>query len=88
MLLSPNEAMSAKAKPTIGTLPSTIVKGIDTDGQIASAIASAMNVDATTGHLPIFIIADTFNRIVFISSGYTIGLGRTILDNLGRLGDD
>lgn len=88
VLLSPNEAMSAKAKPTIGTLPSTIVKGIDTDGQIASAIASAMNVDATTGHLPIFIIADTFNRIVFISSGYTIGLGRTILDNLGRLGDD
>ncbi len=88
VLLYPNEAMAAKARPTVGTLPSTVINGIDTDGAIASALASAMNVDVTTGHLPIFIIADTFNRIVFISSGYTIGLGHTILDNLGRLGSD
>lgn len=88
VLLSPSEAMLAKAVPTVGTLPATVVKGIDNDGKIAAAIAEAMNVDATTGHLPIFVIADTFNRVVFISSGYTIGLGRTILDNLGRLGKD
>ena len=25
--------------------------------------------------LPIFVIADTFNRVVFSSQGYTIGLG-------------
>ena len=86
VLLSPTEAMSNKAVPTVGTLPNTIVKGMDTDGKIAAAIAGELNLDATTGHLPIFIIADTFNRIVFVSSGYTIGLGRTILDNLGRLG--
>ena len=28
--------------------------------------------------LPIFIIADTFNRVVFSSQGYTIGLGEQI----------
>ena len=25
--------------------------------------------------MPMFIIADTFNRVVFSSQGYTIGLG-------------
>lgn len=87
VLLSPTEVMSEKAVPTIGTLPSTIVKGVDIDGSIAKAISEAMHVDATTGHLPIFIIADTFNRVVFISSGYTIGLGHTLLDTLHRLED-
>ncbi|MDE7152443.1 MAG: hypothetical protein K2O27_09325, partial [Candidatus Amulumruptor sp.] len=62
-------------------------KGVDIDGSIAKAISEAMHVDATTGHLPIFIIADTFNRVVFISSGYTIGLGHTLLDTLHRLED-
>ena len=26
-----------------------------------------------------FVIADTFNRVVFVSQGYTIGLGEQIL---------
>ena len=29
-------------------------------------------------NLPVFVIADTFNRVVFVSQGYTIGLGRQI----------
>ena len=29
--------------------------------------------------LPVFIIADTFDRIVFASKGYTIGLGEQIV---------
>ena len=29
--------------------------------------------------LPIFIIADTFNRVVFLSEGYTIGIGEQII---------
>ena len=28
--------------------------------------------------LPIFLIGDTFNRVVFISQGYTIGLGEQL----------
>jgi len=28
--------------------------------------------------MPVFIIADTFNRVVFISQGYTIGLGEQL----------
>ena len=32
----------------------------------------------TNGPLPIFFIADTFNRVVFCSQGYTIGLGEQL----------
>ncbi len=30
-------------------------------------------------NLPIFIIADTFGRVVFVSQGYTIGLGEQMM---------
>jgi hypothetical protein len=32
-----------------------------------------------TGDYPVFFIADTFNRVVWCSQGYTIGLGDQIL---------
>lgn len=28
--------------------------------------------------LPMFILSDTFNRVVYISQGYTIGLGEQL----------
>ena len=37
------------------------------------------------GQLPLFIIADTFNRVVFCSQGYTIGLGEQIVKVAGKL---
>lgn len=85
VLLSAPGTDARKLKPTVGTLPATVVEGVDTDGHIAAEIAGAMHLEATTGHLPVFIIADTFNRVVFVTSGYTIGLGRTLLDTLRRL---
>ena len=35
--------------------------------------------------MPIFVIADTFNRIVFISQGYTIGLGEQLMKTIHKL---
>ena len=35
--------------------------------------------------LPIFFIADTFNRVVFSSQGYTIGLGEQLKNTFNRL---
>lgn len=35
--------------------------------------------------LPIFIIADTFNRVVFVSQGYTIGLGEQLMKTVKGL---
>ncbi len=35
--------------------------------------------------IPVFIIADTFNRVVYVVSGYTINLGETLLDIIHKL---
>ena len=35
--------------------------------------------------LPIFVIADTFGRVVFVSQGYTIGLGEQMLKVIHKL---
>ena len=47
-------------------------------------IASAMKLQ-NASQLPIFIIADTFNRVVFVSQGYTIGLGEQLMKVIHKL---
>ena len=64
-------------------LPNTVVYGIDTH-DIQKQILDAMKWDARNG-LPVFIIADTFNRIVFASQGYTIGLGEQLMKVVKKL---
>ena len=78
VLLFPNELQADNFKPTdCPGLPSTISYGIDVDNKIQQSIEEAMKLN--TSSLPIFIIADTFNRVVFVSQGYTIGLGEQIM---------
>lgn len=67
-----------------GELPSTITFGIDTDNKIQKEIAEAMKLQNASS-LPIFIIADTFNRVVFVSQGYTIGLGDQLMKVIHKL---
>lgn len=84
VLLFPNEAQSKKFHATeFPGLPSTIVYGIDTDG-VSLQIAEAMKLKQKDT-LPIFIIADTFNRVVFVSQGYTIGLGEQLMKTIKGL---
>ena len=66
-----------------GTLPSTITYGIDIDGKIQKEITA--NLKLKESELPIFIIADTFNRVVFVSQGYTIGLGEQLMKVIHKL---
>ena len=35
--------------------------------------------------LPVFILADTFNRVMFCSQGYTIGLGEQLYKVISNL---
>ena len=67
-----------------GTLPSRLILGIDADGRIRRSVAAALKLDSPTLS-PIFLIADTFNRVVFISQGYTIGLGEQLEKVAARL---
>ena len=60
-------------------MPSTVVCGIDDGTAIQKEITREMKLN-NKSQLPIFIIGDTFNRVVFSSQGYTIGLGDQIID--------
>ena len=78
VLLFPNDVDLQRFKSeNFGTLPSNIILGIDTDGRIKQQVAQAMNL-ANPSQMPVFIVADTFNRVVFLSQGYTIGMGEQL----------
>ena len=87
VLLFEDEAEARKyGQENFGTLPKNIIYGIDTDGSIRSQIAHEMKLQSET-QLPMFILADTFNRVLFCSQGYTIGLGEQftkVINNLDK----
>jgi hypothetical protein len=85
VLLFPSEADYAKFRPQdFPGLPNTITYGIDADGSIREQIAEEMKL-ANENILPMFIIGDTFNRVVFVSQGYTIGLGEQLMKVIHKL---
>lgn len=85
VLLFPDEKGYNSFDPKeFGDLPGTITYGIDADNHIQKEIASAMKLQ-NASQLPIFIIADTFNRVVFVSQGYTIGLGEQLMKVIHKL---
>ena len=59
-------------------LPSTVHFGVDIDGKMRNMIATEMKLDKG-GRLPLIVLADTFNRVVFFSQGYSIGLGDSLV---------
>ena len=65
-------------------LPSSTIFAIDKDASIRKQIATQMKLKSST-QLPMFIIADTFNRVVFVSQGYTIGLGNQMQNVFNKL---
>ena len=88
ILLSPNSDLANKtfSSDLLSTLNSQLTNlnlGIDIDGAIQAQIIQEMKLANAT--LPIFIIADTFNRVVFCSQGYTIGLGEQLVKTAKQL---
>ena len=66
-------------------LPSGIARGADTGSVSLDEIVASLSLP--DDELPVFVIADSFNRILFVSQGYTIGLGDRILDTLHRISE-
>lgn len=64
-------------------MPSTVSIGADANGAIRKELAETLHL--ANSSLPIVVIADTFNRVVFVSEGYTIGLGRQLIETLKKL---
>ena len=85
VLLFESEADAKKfQKDEFGSLPSTVQYAIDKNGAIREQIAREMKLQNKT-QMPMFIIADTFNRVVFSSQGYTIGLGEQMKNVFKKL---
>ena len=84
VLLFPDAEKYGKFRPQdFPGLPSTIVYGIDSHGIAAQIIENMKLKHKDT--LPVFVIADTFNRVVFVSQGYTIGLGEQLMQTVKGL---
>ena len=64
-------------------LPSTVVWGTDLHGTIKQEVVEQLHLPSAS--LPIFLICDSFNRVVFIQQGYTIGLGEQLLKVIHQL---
>lgn len=64
-------------------LPAQVVWGIDSEGAILKEICEEMKL--TSSSLPIFLICDTFNRVVYIQQGYTINIGEHLVKVLKQL---
>lgn len=77
MLITAGEPSAAGAiSSEFPGLPSNAILGTDVSGTIAGELQPF-----GSGY-PIVIIADTFNRVVFASEGYTIGIAQKLLDVL------
>ncbi len=85
VLLFPSEEQYRKFRPEdFPGLPSTVSFGIDVDGTIQKELAHSVE-GANASSLPMFVIGDTFNRVVFFSQGYSIGLGEQLMNVAHRL---
>ncbi len=84
LLLFPDaESASRFRADRFPNLPSTVVTGADIDGRIEKELRE--NLHLPQGEYPVIVIADTFNRVVHATAGYTIGTGDTLLSILRRL---
>lgn len=64
-------------------LPDNVVWGTDIDGKIRQEVWEQMKL--TSPSLPVFLICDSFNRVVFCQQGYTINLGEQLLKVIRQL---
>ena len=64
-------------------LPSNVLWGVDADGKCLSEIRGQLKLPSS--QLPIFLVCDTFNRVLFVQQGYTIHLGEQLLKVIRKL---
>lgn len=84
LLFESEKDFNAFNKTEYGTLPSNIVFGVDKGGEITKMLTEGAKISNATAR-PIFVIADTFGRIVYSTSGYSIGVGEQMLTTINKL---
>ena len=83
VLLFNDVSAAARFKGDDFTLPATVVMGTDVDSKITNEIIANMKLKAA--NRPVILVADTFNRVVFMSQGYSIGLGEQLIKVIKQL---
>lgn len=79
ILLIVNDAdEAARIQHDFPGLPATVHFGLDSTGKIREGMQTAVQGEPVQ-NLPVFLVADTFDRVVFMRQGYTIGLGDQLL---------
>lgn len=81
IVLLPNEKTYQKVNKV--SLPSNLTWGIDSKN-IAKDIISSLDIPKSN-NMPIFLIADSFGRVVYISYGYKIGIGEHLIRVINKL---
>lgn len=66
-----------------GQLPANVVWGTDAGGRILKEISEQLHL--TGSSLPVILICDSFNRVVFCQQGYTINIGEQLLKVIRQL---
>ena len=74
----------------LGYTTISIVLGLDANGAVQKGIEQGMKVGPASdagapSRLPLVILADSFNRVFFLSEGYTIGLGEQLAATVAKL---
>lgn len=83
VLFEDDDAAARFDRDHFRSLPANITFGIDTGGVSQAELIESLNLPSSD--LPIFVIADSFNRVVFVTQGYNIGLGDQLLDTISKL---
>lgn len=69
-------------KDKFGDLPSNVIFGIDEGAVIRNAVKDSFKYRGTS---PIILVADTFNRVVFFTGGYSVGTGDRLVQVIHKL---
>ncbi len=83
VLLFRDKSEAARFVNDFPNLPSTVVWGTDIDDTIYNEIVRNMKLQ--NPNRPVILVADTFNRVVFMSQGYSIGLGEQLIKVIQKL---
>lgn len=78
LLFNTPEQLAGFNSNEFGPLPETITFGVDNGGEIADMLKNSLEI-SNMNDLPVFIVADTFGRVVFFSQGYRIGMGEQMM---------
>lgn len=79
LIMFPDKEAAGRFRPEdYGSLPANVLFGID-GGEIAEELKAGLELARPIKeNLPTFVVADSFNRIIFSQQGYAIRLGETL----------